>query len=223
MENTYGQYEPDQRQGQPPYPPHRPYGHQQPDQPPHQGAMSEPLPPTGDEDRLDWQAMAASTGRDPRAEPVPAPRTHRSQSTKARISFTPKRLLIGAGTLVVIIGGTVAGLAFTAGPSYAQPWCASTLNYMYTSTPTGTFQDYLNELQYEENQGAPTGQLLSDEQQFSQDAASAQSDSLYAGLGDLAAEQSDLAAVKTDAEAINRACGMPGTWNIGKLSVPSGT
>ena len=123
----------------------------------------------------------------------------------------------------MIIGGTVAGLAFTAGPSYAQPWCASTLNYMYTSTPTGTFQDYLNELQYEENQGAPTGQLLSDEQQVSQDAASAQSDSLYAGLGDLAAEQSDLAAVKTDAEAINQACGMPGTWNIGKLSVPSGT
>lgn len=223
--NPYGQHEPDQWQGQPPYPPQQPYGRQQPylGQPPYQETMSEPLPPTDDQDRFVAQAMGAFSGTAPGAEPVLAPHTHRRRATKTMISLTPKRVLIGAGTLVVIIGGIVAGLAFTAGPSYAQPWCASTLNYMYTSTPTGTFQDYLNELQYEQNQGAPTGQLLSDEEQFSQDDASAQSDPASAALGDLAAEQSDLAAVKADAEAINRACGLPRTWNIGKLAVPAGT
>lgn len=222
--NPYGQHQPNQPQEQLPYPPQKAYGHQQPHpgQPPYVGTMSERLRPTDDQDRHVWQAMGAFSGRDPGIEPAPAPHSHRRGSAKARISLTPKRVLIGAGALVVIVGGIGAGLAFTAGPSYAQPWCGSTLNYMYTSTPTGTFQDYLNELQYEENQGAPTGQLLSDEEQLSQDAANAQSDPISDTISDIAAEQSDMAAVKADAEAINRTCGMPETWNIGKLGVPSG-
>jgi hypothetical protein len=222
--NLYGQRESDQWQGRQPYPQQQPYGQQQPlpDRMPYQGTVSEPPPLTGEQDTRAWQTMGALSGRDPRAESVPAPHTHRARPAKVRTNFTPKRMLFGAGVLVVIIGGIGAGLAFTAGPSYAQPWCASTLNYMYTSTPTGTFQDYLNELQYEENQGAPTGQLLSDEEQLSQDAANAQSDPVSEALEDLAAESSDMAAVKADAEAINRACGLPATWNIGKLGVPSG-
>jgi hypothetical protein len=158
-----------------------------------------------------------------RLEPGPeAVLSSRRMPVEINIKIKPKRILVGAGALIVVVGGTVAGLALTAGPSYPHPWCASTLNYMYTSTPTGTFQDFLNELQYEENQGAPTGQLLSDEQTLLQDAANVQSASDFSVESGIVAETIDMASAKKDAEAINRACGEPASYDIGKLGVPSG-
>jgi len=146
----------------------------------------------------------------------------RRMPTEIRIKINPKRMLIGTGALVIAIGGIFAGLTLTAGPAYPHSWCASTLNYMYTSTPTGTFQDFLNELQYEENQGAPTGQLISDEQTLLQDAANVQSASILNVQADMVTETIDMTSAKQDAEAINRACGKPANYDIGKLGVPSG-
>jgi hypothetical protein len=177
-------------------------------------------------DRADGESGESAEGpgsEDPRPVPSPEPlSTSRRIPTEINIKLKPKRLLIGAGALLVVIGGTIAGLALTAGPSYPHPWCASTLNYLYTSTPTGTFQDFLNELQYEENQGAPTGQLLADEQTLSQDTADVQSASVLNVQADLATATIDMGSAKKDAEAINRACGEPASYDIGKLGVPSG-
>ena len=93
---------------------------------------------------------------------------------------------------------------------------------MYSSPSTGTFHDSITELQYEDNQGAPTGQLLADEQTLAQDTADVQSASVLNVQADLATATIDMGSAKKDAEAINRACGEPASYDIGKLGVPSG-
>jgi hypothetical protein len=134
----------------------------------------------------------------------------------------PRQALAGlaAGVLVVAGGGIVLGLSLTAGPSWPHPWCQETMTALYNS-PRQTFGQFTNELQYLENIGAPTGQLLQDENSLSSDMASAQNDSVFQLGTDLAAEQADITTVGSDAGQLNTTCGKPVGYDRNQLAVPS--
>jgi hypothetical protein len=127
---------------------------------------------------------------------------------------------LAAGVLVVAGGGIVTGLALT-GPSWPHPWCGATMTAMYDS-PAQTFGAYTNQLQYLENIGAPTAQLLADENQLSSDQIAASDDSVFNLFTDLDAEDADNVAIKADAVTLNNACGKPASYGpIGNLAVPA--
>ena len=124
---------------------------------------------------------------------------------------------VAGAVLVVAAGGTVLGLWLT-GPSWPHPWCGQVMSTLYSNGQT--YGQFTNALQFEENDGAPTGNLISDETSLAQDEQAESTDNVTQGFQDLAAAQTDMSAVSSDARAINTACGKPAGWQSGKLNVP---
>jgi hypothetical protein len=112
-----------------------------------------------------------------------------------------------------------AGLVLTSGPSYPHSWCGETLSAMYDNHQT--FGGFMNRLQFAANDGAPTDNLISDEKAQSQLYADEQTAPASEAFTMLAEEQAGLKAIETDARAINRACGKPSGYQIGRLAIPS--
>jgi hypothetical protein len=83
--------------------------------------MSQQIPsPDSAASEADERTERSST-EDPRLAPSPEPTpSSRRVPAEIRIKINPKRILIGASALVIVIGGTVAGLTLTAGPSYPR-------------------------------------------------------------------------------------------------------
>jgi hypothetical protein len=137
----------------------------------------------------------------------------------ARVRSFPRLALAGlaAGVLVVAAGGIVLGLWLT-GPSWPHPWCVQVMKTLYANGQT--YGAFTNALQYAENAGAPTGQLLSDENSLASDIANVNSSDISSGITYMQAESTDLASVKADAQQLNTACGKPASHQIGQLGVP---
>jgi hypothetical protein len=85
-----------------------------------------------------------------------------------------------------------------------------------------TFQDYLTGLQNEESQGAPVRNLITAEQQLSQGAGNIENWTFTTFPTALNDQLNELGIAAADAKAINRACGLPPSWNANKLDVPAG-
>ena len=128
-------------------------------------------------------------------------------------------LLILAGAVLAVVGGGIAlGLTLTSS-DYPHAWCAETIQTLYGNGQT--YGQFMNNLQFDENDGAPTGNIISDEQSVENDIQTANNSDALNALGDLGVEQTDLQAVGNDAKQLNIACGLPGSYDSGKLNIPN--
>ena len=86
---------------------------------------------------------------------------------------------MAGAVLVVAAGGTVLGLWLT-GPSWPHPWCGQVMSTLYSNGQT--YGQFTNALQFEENDGAPTGNLISDENSLAQDEQAESTDNVTQGF-----------------------------------------
>jgi hypothetical protein len=128
--------------------------------------------------------------------------------------------------MAVAVAGVLAvallwGTGTFAPPAFAQSWCASVETTMHPAAGTESFGAFMNKLQATGAAGAPVGTLVSDEQAASADSAAAQNDLASQAFSDLAVEVAADNSIKSDMEQLNRECGVPATYRIGSIVVPS--
>jgi hypothetical protein len=128
-------------------------------------------------------------------------------------------LVILTGAALAVVGGGIAlGLTLTSS-SYPHAWCAETIQTLYGNGRT--YGQFMYNLQFDENDGAPTGNIISDEQSLENDIQTANSSDVFNALSNLEAEQTDLQVVSSDAKQLNIACGLSGSYDSGKLNIPN--
>ncbi len=190
-------------------PPWNPYGQQQPyqDQQPYQrvpaGQFYQQAQPYGQQP---WPAAPNHGG-------------HRKRPDRRAGAIPRRMLVILTGAVLAVVGGGVAlGLTLTSS-GYPHAWCAETIHTLYGNGQT--YRQFMNNLQFDENDGAPTGNIINDEQSLENDIQTTNSSDVSNAFGDLGAEQNDLQAVGNDAKQLNITCGLPGSYDSGKLNIPN--
>jgi hypothetical protein len=213
--DPYGHQEPNEWQGQPsyggqvPYRPQQPHGQQQPhpDHPPYQRV------PAGQ-----FNQRAQQYGQQP-GPPSPNRGGHRIRPDRRKGAIPRRMLVILTGAALAVVGGGIAlGLTLTSS-SYPHAWCAETIQTLYGNGRT--YGQFMYNLQFDENDGAPTGNIISDEQSLENDIQTANSSDVFNALSNLEAEQTVLQAVSSDAKQLNIACGLSGSYDSGKLNIPN--
>jgi hypothetical protein len=135
---------------------------------------------------------------------------HRHRARRPR----PQRShhLISAVIAAALIIGASAFALLLSRPSYPHPWCAAVLAELHSKG--GSEQAYENAMTQIEDQDqdqAPVGQLLSDLYTYDAAYASEQSANNFGALGAISNSMAALNAVSDDLQAINRDCGQPGS------------
>lgn len=127
-------------------------------------------------------------------------------------------LVVGVGGIALAVIGF--GVSRVTGPSYPHSWCGETLTAMH-ATKGKTFGGEMNQLRQARNDGAPTDNLISDENSLAGTFAQMQYDQVSQALSDLALAKSEVSDIDADAEKINTQCGEPAQYRINSVGVPS--